>query len=68
MQALFLMWCGKELVRVDHLRVISGADLGATAHALMREVCACGGMRVDYCVIYLLKDRKLILAGEEQHA
>lgn len=67
MQALFLMWCGRELVRVDCLRVISGADLSATAHALMREVWSCGSMTTDHCVIYLVKDRKLTLVGEETY-
>lgn len=66
MQALFLMWCGKELVRVEVLHTVSGINLNGTARALMDEVWSSEGRNVDYCVIYLISDRRLVLVAEER--
>ena len=69
MQALFLLWCGEYLVRVEYLRVVGRTDLSATAiHALKRTMLDEEVLTADHCTIYLLKDRKLILAGEERPA
>lgn len=68
MQALFLLWCGDYLVRVEYLRVVGGANLPATAIRLLKETMMSEDtLSADYCTIYLIKDRKLILAGEEGH-
>ena len=66
MQALFLLWCGKELVRVEVLHTVSGINLNGTARALMDEVWSSEGRNIDYCVIYLISDRRLVLVAEEK--
>ena len=66
MQALFLMWCGKELVRVEVLHTVSGINLNGTARALMDEMWNNEGRNVDFCVIYLISDRRLVLVAEER--
>ena len=66
MQALFLLWCGEYLVRVEYLQVVGNTDLPATAfRALKRTMLDEETLTADRCTIYLIKDRKLILAGEE---
>lgn len=65
MQAMFVSWAGKELTRVDVLRVNSSTDLSAAARTLMRKLWSSGGQRVDVCRIYLVQGTHLVLGGGE---
>lgn len=65
MQALFLSWAGPRLVRVDCLDTVAGADLSATATALLRECWDSGERGVDVCRIYLVNGTRLVLGGSE---
>ena len=63
MQALFLMWSGEELVRVEVLRVFSAGDHSAAARTMMEQLWSCESMTSDRCTIYLCKDCRLIASG-----
>lgn len=68
MQALFLMWSGEELVRVEVLRVFSAGDPRAAAETMMEKLWSCESMTSDRCTVYLCKGCKLIGLGGDPRA
>lgn len=66
MQALFFLWCGKMLVKVDFMQTIAGCDLNGTARKLKKQTMLDReNLTADRCTIYMVKDCRLIFAGEE---
>lgn len=66
MTALFVSWIGDEVAEVARLRTRAGKDLHAIAEKIL-DVKRMEGdhRRPDRCTIYVARDGKLELAGEE---
>lgn len=65
MQALLVSTRCGAIVKVDLLETVSGSDLNATCQTILREIYSNGGTIADCCRVYLCKDGKLYLSGEE---
>ena len=66
MTALFVSWIGDEVAEVARLRTRTGKDLHAIAEKIL-DVKRMEGdhRRPDRCTIYVARNGKLELAGEE---
>ena len=63
MQAVLVMFAGREVVRVEVLHVLSGSDLRAVARMKTDVMWDSGFVRVDTCRIYPVQGNRLVLGG-----